>query len=382
MPDFNINIFVIFFRCNSFRELYIILENIYKEFRPFGGDLLPFTCQELEESRSLDLPKQGQIKAVLMECWYAYMTKELVPILRKNPPRINYKNPKVINVTYSEEAFVWKFLTMYGVDLPGSRYNPIGMDYYSDLFYNIFFGNYTEFMAQFDKFSEQELQLTLAQREGYGQFTPLFAPIIGRRLININKNPLLTEAMKEENKQYGNNENRHADIIEKLLVLGADPNDHDCAGLTPLYHALQLFPEDRKQIMAILLKHGANPNFNTAVDDLRILMDTARLFYDKPDAYCDIIDMLMDYNAKPKHYRQYRFIRCTAEVQGSLQLAVKVREGLRIKANECELSECSKFAAKKCSACGHVFYCSLNCQKLDWRFHKPTCLKNRKAKAE
>ena len=384
MPNFNIDIFVDFFRCNSYQQLYVILENIYKEFKPFGGDQLPFTSQELEESRSQDLAKQGLIKAVLMECWYAYETKELVPLLRKNPPKISYNNPNVISVTYSEEAFVWKFLTMYGVDVPGSRYNPIGMGYYSDIFYDIFFGNYTEFMEHIDKFSEQKLQLTLAQREGYGRFTLLFAPIIGRRLVNVDKEILFTDEMKKEYKDmyHGENENRHVDIIEKLLVLGADPNAHDRAGLTPLYHALQLFPEDRKEVMAILLKHGANPNFDTAVDKLRILMDTARLFYDKPDDYCDVIDMLMDYNAKPRHYRQYRFIRCATEVRGSLQLAVKVREGLPIQENECELSECSKYAARKCSACKHVFYCSLNCQKLDWRFHKPTCLKNRKAKDE
>ncbi len=46
-----------------------------------------------------------------------------------------------------------------------------------------------------------------------------------------------------------------------------------------------------------------------------------------------------------------------------------------------ERTMCRMFTVKKCGACGFVVYCTPACQKLDWKFHKPTCKKKREEKA-
>ena len=55
----------------------------------------------------------------------------------------------------------------------------------------------------------------------------------------------------------GNNENKHLQILKKLLKLGADPNAHDINGFTPLLHAM--YYGDQYMIATLLIK-GANPN--------------------------------------------------------------------------------------------------------------------------
>jgi len=34
---------------------------------------------------------------------------------------------------------------------------------------------------------------------------------------------------------------------------------------------------------------------------------------------------------------------------------------------------CGKIATIKCTACKNVYYCNKNCQKKDWKTHRPLC---------
>ena len=36
-------------------------------------------------------------------------------------------------------------------------------------------------------------------------------------------------------------------------------------------------------------------------------------------------------------------------------------------------NSCGKKAEKRCSTCGDVFYCSVECQRSDWSTHKKVC---------
>ncbi|KAG7366501.1 MYND finger domain containing protein [Nitzschia inconspicua] len=42
-------------------------------------------------------------------------------------------------------------------------------------------------------------------------------------------------------------------------------------------------------------------------------------------------------------------------------------------ANAKKCNVCDKGASKKCSRCSNVWYCSVECQKHDWKKHKPVC---------
>ena len=68
-------------------------------------------------------------------------------------------------------------------------------------------------------------------------------------------------------------------------------------------------------------------------------------------------------------------IRSWMEKYYSLEYAVKIRELFPKKNNVCERTACEISTMKKCGACGFVVYCTPACQKLDWKFHKPTCKK-------
>merc|ERR1719354_369047 len=99
----------------------------------------------------------------------------------------------------------------------------------------------------------------------------------------------------------------------------------------------------------------------------------------KPE-YWSIIDLLLSYNSKPKDYEEIWKIRYKMENCYSLDYAVKIRELFPKKNNVCERTECEISTVKKCGACGFVVYCTPACQKLDWKFHKPTCKKKREEK--
>ncbi len=46
-----------------------------------------------------------------------------------------------------------------------------------------------------------------------------------------------------------------------------------------------------------------------------------------------------------------------------------------IPSHYCSVSACEKPADKSCGKCRTAYYCSVECQKIDWRAHKPLCQK-------
>ncbi len=64
------------------------------------------------------------------------------------------------------------------------------------------------------------------------------------------------------------------DIVQLLLVNGADPNALECFGYTPIGRCLDVSPPSLKVIRA-LLKHGADPNIKNNYGSSPI--DTAKL---------------------------------------------------------------------------------------------------------
>lgn len=284
------------FKCNSANELYTMAQFIAKKF--MNLDVLPFSRSDLQDP---EFKCKSDISSFLNKCIALVggdnseiKLKELVKYLKENPPEVTYTNPELpTTVCTDEEDNLMRKIHVNGLDLPGSKDNPYGMSYFSDFFIDMFFGNFTEFMDHVNKLSKQELEKVLTKREGYCQYSPLFSPVIGSRMIDLDGNPNLTTSDKQKIKSlyHGTNENKHFEIMLKLLELGADPNAHDIYGYTPLHNALLA---DEVDMIGALLKHGANPNAKSrnGVVPLAIVKSPTTL----PEML--IVHMLIKHNAK------------------------------------------------------------------------------------
>ena len=65
----------------------------------------------------------------------------------------------------------------------------------------MFIGNLTESMDHITTLSQEELEMALKEREGYCQFTPIFAPILGLCMVNL-ETCKLYKSREKVNKNY------------------------------------------------------------------------------------------------------------------------------------------------------------------------------------
>jgi hypothetical protein len=370
------------FQCTSLQELYSKLENIGKS--KMGLDKLSYPLSALEQP-SHDMGVISDITSFIVKCLMFYKDTDaeaeiiqLVKYLKKTPPRVTYKNPELAANLTRLERNIGLHIFAHGIDLPGCKDNTLGSGYFSNFFIDIFFGNYTEFIEHIDSLSKSQLRKTLKRREGYCQFSPVFAPILGLKMVNLESILYIASSIKQKIRDmyHGHNENKHFEILEKLLELGADANAHDIYGLTPLHYAVK---EHNDPCITVLLKYGADPNAVSLTDHkpLSLLMP----FKTKEEVSLvrmRRVALLIDHNAKPLDKYEANRFRSGAESFGQLAFAVKVREAFPRDKNECE--KCEKPSWNRCKACGLTFYCSPACQKQDWKFHKITCRKNLKVK--
>ena len=360
------------FGASSIPELYSTLERVARN--KLRLDHLPFLLSDLEDCHP---SKAGDIATFIFQLMRLQdgndadsQVKELTKFLKANPPEVSYENPKLPGGPCTpDQKNIAQFIYAFGIDLPGSKHNLYGhLQYYSSFFIDMFFGNFTEFMMHINGFSSKELKKQLEKREGYCQFSPIFAPILGIVMMNLERHSFLTAAEKERIRLMysGNNEHKHLQILKKLLKLGANPNAHDIHGFTPLLHAMYYGHEG---MIAALLNKGANPNCESIYGFRPLTMFVNIREWSEHNL--STISMLLQYRATLTKEVDMQDIRSSMEKHGDKDLIARVREALPRKKNECE--KCTMPAEKKCSACSRVFYCSLTCQKWDWKFHKLSC---------
>ena len=340
-----------------------------------GLSTVPFSLSDLEYPQ---MHIFSDINAFIIQCYKASygdtsdaQAKSLIAFLKENPPKVNYKNPNIPEVRFTQDEMnLSEHIFSFGIDLPGSRFNPFGhLQYYSSFFIDMFFGNFTDFNETVQNQSADALQKLLKKREGHCQFSAIFAPIVGIRMKDVHLDPYITLQEKDKIKTcYSGNEHKHIEVLKDLISYGADVNAHDINGYTPLHHAI-LFSDVK--MVRLLLKNGANPNSESR-DNWKPLSAVAQ---SHTEARMCIIGDLVQYKATLNSKRETNNLRTSVEEHGSRDLAVKVREAMPRDKDECE--KCVKPAEKKCAACGQVFYCSRNCQGLDWKFHKISCQKFR-----
>jgi hypothetical protein len=341
-----------------------------------GLDRVPFSLSDLEHPSCVHAIKE--IRAFLLQCLKAASGNnsdddaiKLIKYLKDNPPEESYENPKLSDKQPTEdEKNLIQHIFHDGIDLPGSKHNPFGhLQYFSSFFIDMFFGNFTEFNDYVKNLSKEELDMAMKKREGSCQQSPIFAPILGLRMVDIESTLLFTsQQIQEIRTMYsGCNEHKHLKILKKLIKLGADVNAHDINGFTPLHYAVLYCNEG---MITVLLKHGANPNSESRID----YMPLSILRYDSSKSGVKCIDILIQHNARLTNKEDINDLRTTVETYGTKDLAIRVRETHPRDKEECE--KCVKPASKQCSACSKVYYCTPACQKLDWKFHKITCKKS------
>ena len=169
---------------------------------------LSFPLSDLEE---LDSTTRGDIMSNIDQCLKSLQSDashsravQLIALLKKNPPNVTYENPKRADEEYtlSKKKRFLSYIFMYGLELPGCKHNLFGhIQYFSSFFFDIFVGNFTEYNAHIQQLSEKDLKKKLERREGYCQYTLLFAPIRGLRMVD-NWNPFLGSEKQEVRKMY------------------------------------------------------------------------------------------------------------------------------------------------------------------------------------
>lgn len=230
-------------------------------------DEIPFSLSNLEHPSS-DYQKVGDIHDFIKKCAQKFggdesdaHIKKLLEDLNENYPKISHENPKIDDCELTKEDMgLIANIFLNGIDLPGSKLNLYGKPgYFSNFFMDMYLGNQTEAMEYFNKLSKKEQKKALTVREGFCQFSPIFAPIIGQKMAYLENNNNFTSKEKKEIKLLFNlnNENKQLDILKKLLKNGADVSAHDIYGFTALHHAV-LYLDDR--MVTELLRRGANPN--------------------------------------------------------------------------------------------------------------------------
>ena len=356
---------------SSFQEFYSKLESIARN--RMGLDGLPFPLSALEHPPSVILNKK--IMDFIVKCSKVATGNnsdddviKLIKYLKENPPEESYENPKLSDSKPNQDEMnLIGQIFFRGIDLPGSIHNPFGhLQYFSSFFIDMFFGNFTEFNDRIKSLSKDALDKAMKKREGYCQQSPIFAPILGLNMVDIESRSWFTsEQVREIRTMYsGCNEHKHLKILKKLIRLGADVNAHDIYGFTPLHYAVL---HRNEGMVTVLLKHGANPNSESR--------NGWRPLYHLIKAYLvfglKIIDILIQYNARLTDKREINKLRTSVETHGTKDLAIKVREAHPREKEECE--NCTKPTTKQCGACGKVYYCTPACQKQDWKFHKITC---------
>ena len=361
------------FNSSSYQEMYFRLKIIAKY--QLGLDRIPFPLSVIENP-SVDDMICPEIHDFLVKCGKVATGNEseedaikLIRLLKDNPPEESYENPRVSNSRPPlNEGNLMVHIFYYGIDLPGSKHNPFGhLQYFSSFFIDIFFGNYTEFKDHIKSLSKEELDRAMKKREGYCQQSPIFAPILGLNMVDIESKWFTDQQIKEIRTMYsGCNEHKHLKILKKLIRLGADVNAHDINGFTPLQHAVKYQNEG---MITVLLKHGANPNSESRVG----LSPLYPLRNSSSECQMNCIDVLIQHNARLFAKDDINELRASVENHGPKHLAIKVREAHPRGNKECE--KCGRPTSKQCGACGKVYYCTPYCQKLDWKFHKITCLK-------
>lgn len=157
--------------------------------------------------------------------------------------------------------------------------------------------------------------------------------------------------------------------IKLLINAGVNINAKDFAGFTPLMHCFTCYGNHlTRQLGEILMEAGANINEQNRIGATVLFEPTMSNNY-------EICKFLLDHGADPtiKEYTS----GCSPFSLCKLYPSILSLYGSHItKLNtdkESKCARCSAASTKRCGRCLKAFYCTKECQTVDWPVHRLHC---------
>ncbi|TDL24581.1 ankyrin [Rickenella mellea] len=168
---------------------------------------------------------------------------------------------------------------------------------------------------------------------------------------------------------------RHGEVLEYLCSMGCPVDQQDLAGYSALFHSVMNFP--RLDLAEILVRHGANVNHQNKFGAVA-LQECLQQNHWKS------MDFLLEHGAELNIKDADGISPAMMYVSAGPQITAVVRKWIRKRSGEaegplenraCKVCGKSPNEAKLsfCAKCRLVKYCSRECQKNDWKAHKPMC---------
>ena len=328
-------------------------EDYYKEVIPPG---LPSNWKEIVQKFS-------------KETQYSYLSKLAEIVFEGKAPPVSYDDgdqSPVMDLQSQEFLLIeWENCILhYNTELSW-------MSDWSRVLYN---GDYQGMMNILRNKSEEETKMLLKKRESFGNFGALFHLVRGARCLSPE------EIAENGSKTYLK---KYKMCLLRLISLGAELNDRDMAGYTPLHHCIS---QDANEITfglaETLLKANADVHARSRSGVTPLIDATSCFSY-------DLIQLLLDHGADPYmgDYSedglgmipikmatlfpriQEMFAKANKKQQKTDRDKIKETEGV----NNCNVCEKEENGNKRCSGCYIVFYCGRECQVKDWDDHKDKC---------
>ncbi|KAG6336252.1 hypothetical protein ID866_2829 [Astraeus odoratus] len=166
---------------------------------------------------------------------------------------------------------------------------------------------------------------------------------------------------------------RHYEVVQFLLQSGAPPDVPDIVGHTALHYACTP-PHGNVRLAKLLLEHGANVNAQNRYGEVP-------LFFPCQGGDAKLVELLMEHDADLDlrdgngDSPGKMCVLFGAEVTAAIRRWERKRSGERAPLEEkrCEKCKTKGTGLKLCARCRVTWYCSVDCQRADWKTHKLNC---------